>query len=55
LKTLDCKTKKVSWLLAMPISEAEYCYLKEHGEEALESLLEERHADFADPDRSSIV
>jgi hypothetical protein len=55
LKTLDCGSKKVSWLLAMPISESEYSYVKEHGDQALEDLLEERRADFANPDRPSVV
>jgi hypothetical protein len=55
LKTLDCGTKKVSWLLAMPISESEYSHLKEHGDRALESLLEQKQVDFSNPDRASVV
>ena len=55
LKTLDCGTKKVSWLMAIPISEAEYAYLKEHGDHALERLLEKQQTDFSNPDRASVV
>lgn len=55
LTMLDCETKKVSWLLAMPISESEYAYLKQHGEQALERLLEAQHADVTNPDRPSVV
>jgi hypothetical protein len=55
LKTLDCGTKKVSWLLAMPISEPECRYLRELGDEAFERLLEGRHADVFDPDRPSVI
>jgi antitoxin YqcF len=55
LKTLDCGTKKVSWLLAVPISESEYSYLKAHGGQALESLLEERRVDVSDPESPSAV
>ena len=55
LKTLDCGTKKVSWLLAMPISEAERAYLQAHGDDAFEQLLERQLADFSNPDRESVV
>ena len=53
LKTLDCGTKKVSWLLAVPISDAEYEYLIEHGDSALEDLLEKQRIDIFDLTRSS--
>jgi hypothetical protein len=55
LKMLDCGTKKVSWLLAMPISESEYSYLKEHGDQALERLLEKQHIDVSNLERPSVV
>ena len=55
LKMLDCGTKKVSWLLAMPISESEYSYLKEHGDQALECLLEKQHIDVSNLERPSVV
>ncbi|MFN7949732.1 MAG: suppressor of fused domain protein [Blastocatellia bacterium] len=55
LTMLDCGTKKVSWLLAMPISEPEYSYLKQYGDEALERLLEAQHADVTNPERPSVV
>jgi hypothetical protein len=52
---LDCGTKKVSWLIAMPISEAEQSYLAEHGDHAFERLLERQHCDFSNPDRPSAL
>lgn len=55
LNLLDCGTKKVTWLLAMPISEAERAYLEAHGEKAFEHILEERKVDIFDPDRPSAV
>ncbi len=55
LSMLDCGTKKVSWLLAMPISELEYSYLKEHGDQALERLLEKQHIDVSNLERPSVV
>jgi len=55
LKTLDCGTKKVTWLLAIPISELECRYLREHSDEAFERLLEEHDADVFDPERPSVV
>jgi hypothetical protein len=55
LVTLDCGTKKVSWLLAIPISDAEYGFLKEHGDDALEDLFEVRQIDIFNLSRSSVV
>jgi hypothetical protein len=55
LTTLDCGTKKVSWLLAVPISETERVYLLAHGDNAFERLLERERADFANPDRTPVV
>lgn len=55
LKMLDCGTKKVSWLLAMPISESEYSYLKEHGDHVFERLLEKQQTDFSNLERPSVV
>jgi antitoxin YqcF len=54
LQMLDCGTKKVSWLLAMPISETEYSYLQKQGEKALEHLLEKKHSDVSNPERLSV-
>ena len=55
LTTLDCGTKKISWLLAMPISDPEYSYLKEYGDQAFERLLEERDVNVSDLERPSVV
>jgi hypothetical protein len=55
LNTLDCGTKKVSWLLAMPIAEPEYSYLTEHGDVALERLFEQHEIDIFDLNRLAVV
>ena len=55
LRTLDFGIKKVSWLLAMPISESEYSYLRTHDVNALEHLLENANIDIADLDRPSLI
>ena len=55
LRTLDCGTKTVSWLLAMPICVAERAYLEAHGDDAFERLLERQHADFSNPDRTPVI
>lgn len=55
LRMLDCGTKKVSWLIAMPISDSEYSYLKEHGDRALDRLFESRQIDVSNLDRSSVL
>ncbi len=55
LNMLDCGTKHVTWLLAMPISEGEYTYLQHHGEDAFEHLLEDQEVDVFDPARPSVV
>jgi len=55
LKELDLGTKKVNWLLAVPISEEEYRYLDQKGDEALEDLFEHRQIDIFDLNRPSVV
>jgi antitoxin YqcF len=55
LKTLDCGTKKVSWLLVVPIAEAEQEYLREHGDNALEDLFEKHQIDIFDLNRPSVI
>ena len=54
-QTLELATKKVTWLWAIPISEAESRYIAENGDEKFESLLEEADADVFDIRRESIV
>ncbi|KXZ64253.1 suppressor of fused domain protein [Acinetobacter venetianus] len=54
LKTLNLETKTVAWLLAVPISEAEYRYAAEHGAEQLEKLLAKYQIDVTDINRASI-
>jgi hypothetical protein len=55
LAPLDCGSKKVAWLLAMPISDAEYIYRKQHGNEALELLFEQRKIDIFNVNRPSVL
>jgi antitoxin YqcF len=53
LQTLDCGLKKVSWLLVVPISDAELEYLKTRGDDALEDLFESHQIDIFDLTRTS--
>jgi hypothetical protein len=55
LQTQDFTTKKVAWLVAIPISDAEYDLARSEGSDALENLLEERNADVFDLDRQSVL
>lgn len=55
LGTLDCDTKQVSFLLAMPLSDSELEYLLEHGDEALDELFAENEVAYYDLDRESVV
>ncbi len=47
--------KLVKWLMVIPISDGELEYLKKHGADGLESLLEENDTDISDLKRRSIV
>ena len=53
--TLELPTKKVTWLWAIPISEAESRFIAEHGDGRFESMLEESGVDALDIHRRSIV
>ncbi len=53
--TLELETKKVTWLWAVPISEAESRLVSEQGDERFEELLQESGADVFDIHRQSIV
>jgi hypothetical protein len=55
LKTTDLGSKKVSWLMMVPISEGEFQYLQKNGSDGLESLFEENQIDIFDLDRESVV
>ncbi|MBT2640182.1 suppressor of fused domain protein [Bacillus sp. ISL-39] len=55
LKTLDFKSKKVVWLMAIPISNAEKNYADEQGVEALEELFEQVPINVFDLERQSIL
>lgn len=55
LKPLELETKKVVWLLAVPISDNELNYKMEKGDQALEELFEENEIDVFDLDRESVI
>lgn len=55
LKTLNLSSIKVSWLLIVPISDAECQYLLEKGDDALETLFEKHSIDIFDLDRPSVI
>jgi antitoxin YqcF len=54
-ETLHFQTKKVAWLLAVPISEAERQYANVNGPEALEKLFEEKQINIYDLFRKSVL
>jgi hypothetical protein len=55
LRTLDVVTRKVSWLLAIPIAESEWVYLETMGKDAFESALEEAQIDVSDLSREPVA
>jgi antitoxin YqcF len=55
LSTLRLPGRIVSWLMAVPISEAEYAYAIDRGHEALNRLLVEKQIDVFDLARQSTV
>ncbi|WP_438347722.1 suppressor of fused domain protein [Paenibacillus sp. FA6] len=55
LKPFDFEDKHVSWLQAIPISDAEYTYVEENGNEALENLFEQSDVDILDLNRVSVL
>jgi antitoxin YqcF len=55
LKTQDFPKKKVAWLQAIPISDAEREYALANGSDALETVLQEREANIFDFDRASTI
>lgn len=54
-KRLDCGTKRVSWLMAIPISDDESTYLRQHGPDALEDLFVQRQIDVYDLQRQGVA
>ena len=55
LNTVDFGSKRVAWLFAIPISESEYSYLKTHGDDDFERMLEEQKTDFTNLERASLI
>ncbi len=53
--TLELATKKVTWLWAIPISEAESRFIAKQGDGRFEDLLEQSGADVFDVHRASII
>jgi antitoxin YqcF len=54
-KTLDLDEVKVTWMMAIPISDAENQYAKENGFNALGNLLEKNEIDVYDLCRKSVL
>lgn len=54
LETTQFGPKTVSWLLAMPIADAEASFLELHGDQALETLFEKQQIDLYDLNRSAV-
>ncbi|KAK2774711.1 hypothetical protein FQN53_003518 [Emmonsiellopsis sp. PD_33] len=54
-RTMQLPGKVVSFLQAIPISESERRYLLQHGEDAFETLLEEKDVDLCDLSREPVV
>lgn len=50
-QTMALKTKTVTWVMVIPISESERLYCQSHGDSAFEDLLEEKGVDIADLNR----
>ncbi|MCZ8533348.1 suppressor of fused domain protein [Psychrobacillus psychrodurans] len=55
LVSLDFIDKKVTWLLAVPISTKELLFAEREGTEALEDLFEEKDIDIFDISRNSVI
>lgn len=55
LKTIELATKQVAWLLAIPITNREYEYRKQYGNEKFEELMEKNNASVFDLTRKSII
>lgn len=55
LISLDFIDKKVTWLLAVPISTKELLFAEREGTEALEDLFEEKDIDIFDISRNSVI
>ena len=55
LHSLEMDDLYVAWLMAVPISDNEFNFLKQNGSEALEKLFEEKDIDAYDLNRRSIL
>jgi hypothetical protein len=55
LKVVQLRTKKVTWLLAIPITDAEHEYCKKHGDEKFEEMLERNRVNVFDLTRHSVI
>ncbi|MCJ2033034.1 suppressor of fused domain protein [Methylobacterium sp. J-068] len=55
LQTMETPDRALAFLLAVPISNAEYAFAQESGGDALEDLFAERGADPFDLDRPSVL
>ena len=55
LNSIEFLDRKVTWLLAVPISTKEWLFAEKEGTEALEDLFEKNDIDIFDIRRNSII
>jgi antitoxin YqcF len=55
LDTIEVGSKKVSWLLAIPISETERVYIEKNGDDKFEDLLEKNGVNIFELRRPSVL
>jgi hypothetical protein len=55
LSSRELTGKTVAWVQAIPISDAEMQFVRDHGAEALEDLFEDAQPDFLDLERHPVV
>jgi len=55
LETLELPERTVAWLLAVPISEAEYQFAEREGSEKLEDLFVKHQIDIFNLERESVL
>ena len=55
LRDIEFESEYITWLLAVPISDSEYSFLKKNGYKKLETLFEKNQIDIYDLNRNSVI
>jgi len=55
IPSLELEDRVITWLMAVPISQSEFEFLKQYGISSLENLFEEKEVDVCDLKRNSAV